>query len=129
MLWSMAERPTTPDTAPSARRRPGDRHRIAADAQRGVADQATARDCDPTGPVPPDRSRRRPAPGRPGPRDRTPTAVRRPALLSERCAGCGAGTAGRAAMVTELVETGSVRVLWVIACSACPDQRRLASGG
>jgi hypothetical protein len=43
MLWSMAERPTTPDTAPSARRRPGDRHRIAADAQRGVADRARLR--------------------------------------------------------------------------------------
>jgi hypothetical protein len=56
--------------------------------------------------------------------DQTDAALRRPAHLSDRCAGCGASTRGRARMVTELVEVGPVRALRVVACSACPDRRR-----
>jgi hypothetical protein len=64
-----------------------------------------------------------PAPG-PDIHDKTRGALRRPAHLSERCAGCGAPTRGRTRMVTELVEVGPVRALRVVACSACPDRRR-----
>jgi hypothetical protein len=56
--------------------------------------------------------------------DRTGGAIRRPAQISERCAGCGAATLGRTGMVTELVSSGPVQALLVVACSACPDQRR-----
>lgn len=56
--------------------------------------------------------------------DRTGGAIRRPAQISERCAGCGAATLGRSGMVTELVSSGPVQALLVVACSACPDQRR-----
>jgi hypothetical protein len=73
------------------------------------------------------------APARPAPRrsapvpsvhDRTDSALRRPAHISDRCTGCGAPTLGRSRMVTELVESGPVRALRVVACSACPDRRR-----
>jgi hypothetical protein len=37
--------------------------------------------------------------------------------------GCGAPTRGRANMVTEVVESGPVRALRVVSCSACPDKR------
>jgi hypothetical protein len=50
--------------------------------------------------------------------------VRRPALLSDRCVGCGAKTKDVTGMVTELVEVGPIRTLRVVACSACPDRRR-----
>jgi hypothetical protein len=53
----------------------------------------------------------------------TPRSVRRPAQISERCAGCGAPTRGRANMVTEAVEVGHARVLIVVHCSACPEKR------
>jgi hypothetical protein len=56
--------------------------------------------------------------------DRTDGAIRRPAQISDRCAGCGTPTLGRSGMVTELVAAGPVQVLRVVACSACPDQRR-----
>jgi len=66
--------------------------------------------------------------GRPAPApaiyDQTSAALRRPAHVSERCAGCGASTRGRSRMITELVEVGPVRALRVVACSACPDRRR-----
>jgi hypothetical protein len=65
----------------------------------------------------------------PPPRDHTREALRRPALLSDRCAGCGATTKGRAGMVTELVEAGPIRALRVVACSACPDRRRRMQAG
>jgi hypothetical protein len=69
-----------------------------------------------------------PVPARPAPaplvHDQTGAALRRPAHLSDRCAGCGASTRGRARMVTELVEAGPVRALRVVACSACADRRR-----
>jgi len=56
--------------------------------------------------------------------DQTGGAIRRPVHLSDRCAGCGSSTRGRARMVTELVDAGPVRALRVVACSACPDRRR-----
>jgi hypothetical protein len=65
-------------------------------------------------------------PARAPAKDKTTSAVRRPALLSDRCLGCGASTDGRAGMVTELVEVGPIRALRVIACTACPDRRRRA---
>jgi hypothetical protein len=52
-----------------------------------------------------------------------PAGISRPAQLSDRCAGCGAPTRGRANMVTEVVEVGPVRALRVVACSGCPDRR------
>jgi hypothetical protein len=65
-------------------------------------------------------------PARAPAKDKTTSAVRRPALLSDRCLGCGASTEGRSGMVTELVEVGPIRALRVIACTACPDRRRRA---
>jgi hypothetical protein len=56
--------------------------------------------------------------------DRTRAAVRRPAQISDHCAGCGASTRGRTLMATELVEIGGVRVMRVVACSECSDRRR-----
>jgi hypothetical protein len=68
---------------------------------------------------------RRLAPVAPGDGLYAPSAagVSRPAHLSDRCAGCGAPTRGRANMVTEVVDVGPVRALRVVACSACPDRR------
>jgi hypothetical protein len=53
----------------------------------------------------------------------TPSSIRRPAQISDRCTGCGAPTRGRETMVTELVQAGPVRGLRVVSCSACPDKR------
>jgi hypothetical protein len=83
----------------------------------------------PTAPAVPARKIRTFRPERAPARDKTKGAVRRPALLSERCLGCGAGTEGRSGMVTELVEVGPIRALRVIACSACPDRRRRGLAG
>lgn len=83
---------------------------------------APARDTLAAPPAPP-APRKRP-PAAPAVHDQTPGATRRPAQLSDRCSGCGAPTAGRARMVTELVRVGPVRALRVVACSACPDRRR-----
>jgi len=52
-----------------------------------------------------------------------PRTVTRPALVSDRCMGCGAPTRGRETMMTELIEAGPVRALRVVSCSACPDKR------
>jgi hypothetical protein len=62
-------------------------------------------------------------------KDKTRGAVRRPALLSDRCVSCGASTKGVTGMVTELVEVGPIRALRVVACSSCPDRRRLGLTG
>jgi hypothetical protein len=74
------------------------------------------------------RARRAAPPSQP-PKDQTRDALRRPALLSDRCVSCGASTKGRQGMVTELVEVGPIRALRVVACSACPDRRRRALAG
>jgi hypothetical protein len=65
-----------------------------------------------------------PTPLAPALKDKTRGAVRRPALLSDRCVSCGASTKHLAGMVTELVEVGPIRALRVVACSECPDRRR-----
>jgi hypothetical protein len=62
-------------------------------------------------------------------KDKTRGAVRRPALLSDRCVSCGASTKDVSGMVTELVEVGPIRALRVVACSSCPDRRRLGRTG
>jgi hypothetical protein len=100
------------------------RHRPQVDPAPAPA-PAPARVPPPPHPAPPQHA---PAPARRAPvpavHDQTGGAVRRPAHISDRCAGCGAPTRGRSRMVTELVEAGPVRALRVVACSACPDRRR-----
>jgi hypothetical protein len=124
---------------PAQDRQPGraarvDRHRIAMERAAAAAAEAAALaepPPAPSAPAPPAKAAPvrpvrtfRPASGPAPAKDKTDRAVRRPALLSDRCVGCGAATKGRSGMVTELVEVGPVRALRVIACSACPDRRR-----
>jgi hypothetical protein len=103
--------------APRAR---PDRHRPATDPVRAPV--------TPAAPAAPQRPAKPAAPDRPAPaptiHDQTIGAIRRPAHLSDRCAGCGASTRGRSRMVTEVVDVGPVRALRVVVCSACPDRRR-----
>jgi hypothetical protein len=110
----VSETPTRFDrAAPRAR---ADRHRPRIDPARAPAPVSAQ-------PRPAPLAPERAAPA-PEVHDRTSAALRRPAHLSDRCTGCGASTRGRARMITELIESGPVRALRVIACSACPDRRR-----
>jgi hypothetical protein len=123
----MAERPTNPNDALARRRARSDRHRLGG----GAAREAPAADAElGEGSAPPRAPRQRApaAPRRPAVHDRTSEAIRRPAQLSEHCAGCGAPTRGRTGMVTELVEVGPVRALRVVACSVCPSKHRRTVG-
>jgi len=125
------------EPTPFAERAPGqsarvDRHRIALEAA-ATATAAPVESGEPAAapaPVPAPVALPRVAPDSSAPtKDRTPGAIRRPALLSNRCLGCGASTTSRSGMVTELVEVGPIRALRVVACSACPDRRRRAAAG
>ena len=119
----MAERSASPNAPPAPHRARNQRHRI--DVR--PAPEPPPADLDPSGgeaPSPPRPAPRRAVPvaRRPTVHDRTGDAIRRPAQLSDRCAGCGASTRGRAGMVTELVSVGPVRALRVVACSVCPGR-------
>jgi hypothetical protein len=129
---TMAEREHPTDEDQPAPRGRVDRHkivRVPADAPPAPAErEEEAVPASPQAAPRVWRARRTPAP-LPPPKDTTRDALRRPALLSDRCLGCGAATKGRAGMVTELVEVGPIRALRVVACSACPDRRRRALSG
>jgi hypothetical protein len=124
---AMAEPLITPSDALLARRGRPDRHRIGG----GAAHEVPAADLELSDAGGLSRTPLRHAPAaaiRPAVHDTTSAAIRRPAQLSDRCAGCGAPTQGRTGMVTELVEVGPVRALRVVACSACPTRHRIALG-
>lgn len=143
----MAERENIPEEGQPGHRARVDRHRIAATATAAPPatpehEEAAAPAVAPTPTAPAAKTAppaltpalrrwraRRAAPPAQPPKDQTRDALRRPALLSDRCVGCGASTKGRQGMVTELVEVGPIRALRVVACSACPDRRRRALAG
>jgi hypothetical protein len=123
----MAERIISPNHAPPPRRGRPDRHRI----DGGAAPEVPAADLQLSDAGGPSRTPQRHTPAaaiRPAVHDQTSGAIRRPAQLSDQCAGCGASTRGRTGMVTELVEVGPVRALRVVTCSACPTRHRSAVG-
>jgi hypothetical protein len=123
----MAQRSPSPNDAPASHRSRKHRHRIDV----GGAPEPAAPALEPADDKAPARpgQRRTATPAvRPTVHDQTSDAVRRPAQLSDRCAGCGASTRGRTGMVTELVEVGPVRALRVVACSVCPGRHRRAAG-
>jgi hypothetical protein len=124
MSTSMAPRPKSADVPGRPR---GGRHRIALPPEKIAPTPAEVAPA-PAPAVRPAGRHDRTAPPRPDNRvsvyDRTGGAIRRPAQISERCTGCGAPTLGRSGMVTELVAAGPVQALLVVACSACPHQRR-----
>lgn len=120
----MADETTRPDrTAAHAR---ADRHRPHLPPVPEASLVAPDGDAPPAaaGPRGPARTARAPRPVTPVLDDQTRGGLRRPAQISDRCAGCGAPTRGRTLMVTELVEVGPVRALRVVACSECSDRRR-----
>ena len=149
----MAERDDIKDGQKAGRSGRVDRHRIA--REKAAAAAAAAQAAPPPAPPAPARApttapdpspapapapapaarpkpavkRAFPAPLAPAPKDKTSGAVRRPALLSDRCVGCGASSKNLAGMVTELVEVGPIRALRVVACSDCPDRRRRGLAG
>jgi hypothetical protein len=132
----MADRQDSEGETQHGRNTRVDRHRIASAPGAPDPPRADRDGVDPSAapaatPFMPERRTGDPAPDAApaGAKDHTPNAVRRPALLSDRCLSCGASTTGRAGMVTELVEVGPIRALRVVACSACPDRRRRALAG
>lgn len=129
----MAESENPTDGAEPGRAVRVDRHRIAreqAAAAAAAAASASAPAAPAPAPIAPAAPAARPKPAfrllSAPPKDQTGAAVRRPALLSDRCVACGASTDKVSGMVTELVESGPVRALRVVACSECPDRRRRA---
>jgi hypothetical protein len=127
----MSARPTSSEDTPALRPARRNRHRVPAATPAPVPPAAPAAPAAPPAeqPAPPAPRRIAPVAAGAGLYAETPGGVSRPAQLSDRCMGCGAPTRGRANMVTEVVQSGPVRALRVVACSACPDRRSPAPAG
>ena len=118
----MAARPTSSEDSHAVRPARRNRHRVpAAPAPHPPSPGPRTPPAEAPAPRPP--RRLAPLGAGSGLYAETAGGVRRPAQLSDRCMGCGAPTRGRANMVTEVVESGPVRALRVVSCSACPDKR------